>query len=160
VGTVRIAASVGGAARIVLGVVLVSPLGGCALVGLTERTSTGTPVVRVEVSDSDLRLDPSTVHAGDVSFELIFSRDDSQHAPEGLFFVSRDGDPSAPAALSGDDVARLEDGTDQGLALDGGWGTATMRMRLSEGRYAFILGPPDGGPSRAPVAVAVLEVLP
>ena len=120
-----------------------------------------THVVHVVVDGTEVRLDPTSVHAGDVDFVLDFPADQTQHAPEGLFFVSRGGDPHAPTPLTEDDVARLLDGTADGLALEGGWGTAPMRMSLAAGRYAFIVRSAEEGAALDPSrSVVVLDVLP
>ena len=121
----------------------------------------GTQVVHVVVTDPEVRLSPTTVHAGDVDFMLEFPVDQTQHAPEGLFFVSRGGDPQAPTPLGQDDVARVLAGNTDGLALDGGWGSAPMRMSLAAGHYAFILRPTDDEIGLDPArSVAVLDVRP
>lgn len=118
----------------------------------------GAQQVRVAVTDREVRLNPLVVRPGDVYF--VFEPDPAtQHVA--VAFVHRGGplDP-APAPLSDDDVARLEqDAGPQGLSIEAGFGRV-HKVTLVEGKYAFML-PPDGGqPGVPPLSIAVLEVLP
>jgi hypothetical protein len=132
---------------------------GCSVLGLMPSASNHAQVVQVVVADTEVTLDPPSVEAGIVDFVLDFERDESRHAPEGLFFVSRGGDPDAPSALSADDVEGLESGIDEGLTFDGGWGVAPMHMVLSEGLYAFVLRPDEDGSTDGSMPFALLQVL-
>jgi hypothetical protein len=117
----------------------------------------GAQRVQVVVAGAEVRLEPSTVRAGDVYF--VFEPDAAtQHVA--VAFVHRGGPMDAPIPLSDDDVARLEqDAAPQGLTIESGFGTV-HKATLVEGKYAFML-PPEGGQSGVPpLAIAVLEVLP
>jgi hypothetical protein len=152
------AVALGGALAIGL-VGLVAAL--VAVWGTPLRIPTGAQEVHIEVTATDVRLSPTTVHAGDVYFTVDQPDDPSGHA--GFTFVSR-GDPGLagtdPQPMSDDDVARLAQGDYQGTALQGGW-SGQAKFTLAEGNYVFLIAGPGGEmPGVPPMSMAVLEVLP
>jgi hypothetical protein len=145
----------------------------------------GAQVVHVVATESEVRLDPTTVRSGDVYLVLDAPLDG------GFAFVERKrtGDET-PGPLSDDDLARLARGDTEGTAIGGlssgcdasqraedrgmmGPCGNVMKATLRPGKYA-ILGPgwteqetepsldPTADPAGfvAPPTMAVLEVLP
>ena len=133
-----------------------------------EPIPSGAQQVHIVITESGVRLDPATVHAGDVYLVL--------DAPaEGSFvFVQRKSTAEeTPGPLTDDDLARLADGDTQGTAMEGiGAGGCSaeqdaeargqmghcgnvFKMTLSEGKYAILGDAPELLPP-----IAVLEVLP
>lgn len=145
----------------------------------------GAQVVQVVATESEVRLDPATVHAGDVYLVLDEPQDGS------FAFVERKRTAAeAPGPLSDDDLARLAHGDTEGTVTGsssvgcdaaqqaedrGQMGPCgnVWKFVLVEGKYA-ILGPgwtmqetePSVDPTADPAgflppsSMAVLEVLP
>ncbi len=152
------AVALGGALAIGL-VALVAAL--LAVWGTPLRIPTGAQEVHITVTATEVRLSPTTVHAGDVYLTVDQPEDPSGHA--GFTFVSR-GYPGQgggdPEPMSDEDVARLAQGDYQGTALQGGWGDQA-KFALREGNYVFLIAGPGGGlPGVPPMSMAVLEVVP
>jgi hypothetical protein len=148
---------------------------GAALVGLplVMLTSCGGGIpsgaqqLHVAVADSEIRLAPDVVHAGDIYLVL-----DLPGSSITLVQQQRTADQT-PGPLSDDDLARLAHGGDaQGFSIeivsDPGCADDRGRMGppcgnvygpvvLGAGRYAFLIGAIEHGPPRS---MAVLEVLP
>jgi hypothetical protein len=150
------------------------------LAGVIAGCSRATPIppgaqqVHVTVTESEVRLDPTTVHAGDIYLVL-------DAPPDGGFaFVARQRAADAtPGPLTDDDLARLARGDTEGTFIDGmnagGCSAAqnaedrgqmgpcgnVMKVELIEGKYAIVGDALEGDPAtgRTPL-VAVLEVLP
>lgn len=129
----------------------------------------GAQQVHVVVTESELRLDPATVRAGDIYVVLDTPR-------SSVGFVQRQRGPSeTPGPLSDDDLARLAHGDTQGTAIGGfdlvgcsdsqraedrgkmGYCGNVFKVVLTQGKYAFFTGNVDGVPPRS---IAVFEVLP
>lgn len=124
--------------------------------GSPPRIPANAQVVHVTVTASETRLDPATVHAGQVYFMVQGPDDLAEHA--GFAFVSAGyGPDNAPLPLSDDDVVRLAQGDYQGTGIEGGWGNYAV-FSLLEGKYAFLTG--SDQPDVPPESIAVLEVLP
>lgn len=145
----------------------------------------GAQVVHVVATESEVRLDPTTVHAGDVYLVL-------DEPPNGsITFVERKRTAAeTPGPLSDDDLERLAHGDTEGTSI-GGLGAGcdaaqqaedrgqmgpcgnVMKVTVRAGKYA-ILGPgwamqetepsldptADPGGFLPPASMAVLEVLP
>jgi hypothetical protein len=132
-----------------------------AVWGTPLRIPTGAQEVHIEVTETEVRLSPAAVHAGDVYFTVDQPEDPSGHA--GFTFVSR-GYPGQgggdPEPMSDEDVARLAQGDYQGTALQSGW-SDQAKFTLAEGNYVFLIAGPGGEmPGVPPMSMAVLEVLP
>lgn len=130
----------------------------------------GAQEVHVTVTDSDVRLDPATAHAGDIYIVMDVPR-------SGVGFVRRQ--PTAeetPGPLTADDLARITQGGDaQGFNMSGfaagdcdeaqdaeDFGRSgpcgnVELMALSPGKYVFFSGVLELGP---PSSMAILEVVP
>jgi hypothetical protein len=128
------------------------------LIGCTTRTAIppGAQTVNVVATDSAVRVDPTTVHAGYV-FLIV-------DVPQrGVELVSRVAS-SAREPLGPDDVVRLAQNVDsEGLALESLSVSCcgnVFKVSLPAGRYAFILRDATGGVGRPPESMAVLEVSP
>ena len=127
-----------------------------AVWGTPPRIAADAQVVHVVVTRSEVRLDPATVHGGEVHFMVEGADDPAEHA--GFTFVSAGyGQGDTPLPLSDAAVARLAHGDYQGTGLEGGWGSYAV-FTLREGKYAFLTGPDQ--PGVPPHSIAVLEVLP
>ena len=166
--------------------VLVAMLAGC---GQGQATvPSGGQLVHLVATQSEVRLSPAAVHAGDVFIQLDEPRDGGSFT----FVVGMASAGATPGPLSDNDLARIAygdtqntgkssygpscsgpQGTDVGhLAADGVCGDV-WKITLAPGKYA-ILGPgwsmaqtlpsvdPTANPSgfKAPSTMAVLEVLP
>jgi len=167
------AAALVGLPAVVLAVALVAVL--VAVWGSPQRIPLDAQTVHVVVTESEVRLDPATVHAGDVYFVVEEPDDPTGHSGfvfvQGTTFHGDDCGPVQPDApppdctvqpgpLSDDDVARFARGDYQGAYFEGGWG-GTAKVVLLEGKYAFLIfGPGGDQPGTPPLAIAVLEVLP
>ena len=172
-------------AKVILIGLLAGVLAGCNSRGNAPIPS-GAQVVRVVATDSEVRLDPTTVHAGDVYLVL-------DEPLDGAFqFVGRiRTDATRPGPMSDDDLERIAHGDTEGTSMEGfsvgcdsvqqaesrgqtgPCGNAFGPMVLTEGKYA-ILGPawkimetepsvdPTANPAGflPPPTMAVLEVLP
>ena len=110
----------------------------------------------VVATDSAVRVDPTTVHTGDVYLVLDVPQ-------RGVELVSRLAS-SAREPLGQDDVVRLAQNVDsEGLALESLSVSCcgnVFKVSLPAGRYAFILRDATGGVGRPPESMAVLEVSP
>jgi hypothetical protein len=147
------------------------------LVGCSRATPipAGAQQVHVVVTESEVRLEPTTVHAGDVYLVL-------DAPPDGSFaFVEMQRtDEATPGPLTDDDIARLARGDTEGTAiggLDAGGCSAAqnaedrgqmgpcgnvMKVVLVEGKYAIVGSTPetrDLTTGRWP-PMAILEVVP
>lgn len=128
--------------------------------GSPPRIAADAQVVRIVVTATEVRLDPATVHAGEIYFVVEGADDPAGHAE--FMFVQRKRTAAETAGpMSDEDVARLARGDYQGTAIEGGWGTYA-RFTLHEGKYAFLIALPGGGPDDdvPPQSIAVLEVVP
>lgn len=129
----------------------------------------GAQEVHVVVTESEVRLNPATVRAGDIY--VVLDTPDSS-----VGFVSRKRGTVEIGPLTDDDLARLALGHDtEGFGI-GGFAAGgcsdsqnaedrgqmgpcgnVVKAVLLEGKYAFFIGDPIEGPPRS---IAVLEVLP
>ena len=133
----------------------------------------GAQELHVVVTGEELRLEPTTVRAGDVYVVL-----DTPGSSVG-FAQRRRTATETHGPLSEDDLDRLARGDTQGTSIGGfddtGCSAAqraesrgrmgpcgnVFRIVLSEGKYAFFTGNLDGGPSGDySGSIAVLEVVP
>jgi hypothetical protein len=135
----------------------------------------GAQQVHVSVGETEVRLEPATVHAGDVYIVLDAPRTGS------IVFVQRkraSADPPGP--LSEEDLARLATGDTEGTAISGidaGGCSAeqdaedrgrmgpcgnVFSVTLGVGKYAIFGAAPDVDPAsgRTAPTMAVLEVVP
>lgn len=127
--------------------------------GSPPRIPVGAQVVHVSVADSIVRLDPPTVHAGEVHF-VVEGSDEAAASDTFAFVSSGYGDDDAPLPLGTDAASRLLRGDYQGTATEGGW-PAYAELTLLEGPYAFVVfGPAGEVPDSAPISVTILEVRP
>ena len=127
--------------------------------GSPPRIPVGAQVVHVSVVESAVRLNPATVHAGEVHF-VVESPGEEGLSDTFAFISSGYGDDDAPLPLGDDAAARLARGDYQGTATEGGW-PAYAEVTLREGRYAFVIFGPGGDmPDRPPASVTILEVVP
>ncbi len=124
--------------------------------GDPPRIASTAQTVHIVVASSEVRLEPATVHAGDVYF--VLQGTDAEQA--GFAFVhSGYGSQccDTPDPLSDDDVDRLAEGDYQGTAIEAGWGEYST-FTLVEGNYAFLIGSTE--PGVPPHRMTVLEVVP
>ena len=100
---------------------------------------------------SQVELEPTIVHAGDVYFILQDGDVPSAH-PDFKFVASGYGGwtGDAPMPLSAQGVVRLASGDYQGTNVESGWGQYS-KLTLSRGNYVFMA--PSG-------EITVLEVSP
>jgi len=130
----------------------------------------GAQEVHVTVTDSEVRLDPTTASAGDIYVVMDIPG-------SGVFFVRRQTSAEeTPGPLTDDDLARITLGGDaQGFAMSGfaaGGCDASQDVEdfgrlgpcgnvelvvLSAGKYVFYSGVLELGP---PSSMAILDVLP
>jgi hypothetical protein len=168
---------------LLLGCLLAGVLLGC---GRKMPIPSGSQVVHVVATESEVRLDPATVHAGEVYLVLDEPLDGSFD-----FVALKRTAEATPGPVSDDDLERLAHGDTEGASMEGfsaGCGPAQQAesrgqtgpcgnafgpLVLSAGKYA-ILGPgwtmmetepsvdPTAGPAGfvPPPTMAVLEVLP
>ena len=150
---------------VAIAAVLAVVVAGC---GCTSPVPAGVQELHVVITSSEVRLNPSTVHRGDVYVVMDVP---CSH----VRFLWRAGGPVEIAPLSDDDLARFRRGDEQGTGMSGfdnntcpapssnGAGDRmgecgnVQKMVLSEGKYAFFLEAADGV---TPRAIAVLEVVP
>ena len=129
--------------------------------GSPPRMPADAQVVHVVVIGSTVRLDPATVHGGEVYFVVGAPDDAAEHAS--FSFVSAGYGSTccdAPRPLSDDAVDRLAAGDYQGTGIEGGWGQFA-KFTLEAGKYAFLVAGPNGDqPGVPPQSVTVLDVLP
>jgi hypothetical protein len=138
-----------------------------------EAVPAGVQLVTITVTGSAVRLDPTTVRAGDVYVVL-----ETPNASVG--FVQRKSTAEErPGPLTDDDLARLARGDTEGTAIGGfddsgcspeqraedrgrtGPCGNVFKLVLGAGKYAFFAGDLDGAPpGDYSGSIAVLEVLP
>lgn len=139
--------------RIAWILLLIVTLACCAT---TTAIPLGAQTVNVVATDTAVRLDPTTVRAGDVFFVL-----DVPH--RGVELVSHGGS-NAREPLTANDLARLVQNVDaEGLALESLSVSCCgniFKESLRAGTYAFILRDATAGVGRPPEALAVLKVSP
>jgi hypothetical protein len=157
-------------------VAIVIALFASVLAGCSRATPIppGAQVVLVAITASTVRLDPSTVRAGDVYLEIDEPLDGS------ITFVERQRTADeTPGPLDDGDLARLARGDVGGFSISGfGAGGCSadqdaedrgklgpcgtvFKVVLVEGRYAIVGGDPAGDATMGrPPSMAVLEVLP
>lgn len=129
----------------------------------------GAQQVHVVVTESEVRLDPATVRAGDVYVVL-----DTPGSSVG-FAQRQRGAAETPGPVSDDDLARLAHGDLEGFGFGGFSDTGcsaeqraedrgqmgpcgnVVKTVLTEGKYAFFIHGSDGV---TPPSITVLEVLP
>ena len=166
--------------------VLVAMLAGCGQGQVTVPS--GAQLVHLVATQTEVRLNPATVHAGDVFIQL----DEPLDGGSFTLVVGADSATATPGPLSDNDLARIASGDMQSTAeslyepscsgpqgADVGHLVApgvcgdVWKITLAPGKYA-ILGPgwlpaqmqasvePTADPSgfKAPSTMAVLEVLP
>ena len=170
-------------AEVILVGLLVGALAGC---GRNSPIPPTAQVVHVVATESEVRLDPATVHAGDVYLVLEAPLDGSFD-----FVALKRTAEAAPGPLGDDDLERIAHGDTEGTSMEGfsvgcapsqqaesrgqtgPCGNAFGPMVLVVGTYA-ILGPgwtmmetepsvdPTAGPGGflPPPTMAVLKVLP
>jgi len=160
----------------VIRVAIVFALFAGALAGCSRATPIppGAQVVHVAITASGVRLDPSTIHAGDVYLEIDEPMDGS------IAFVERMRTADeTPGPLDDEDLARLAQGDVGGFSiggLDAGGCSAeqdaedggklgpcgnVMKVVLAPGSYAILGGAPEVDPSTGRLPpLAVLEVVP
>jgi hypothetical protein len=163
----------GGNAIRSLGILVVAGL--LALAGCARSTPipAGGQEVHVAVTDTEVRLVPSTVRAGDVYLVL-------DAPPAGSFaFVERARAGETPGPLTDADLARLARGDTEGTSIGGldAGGCApdqraedrgrmgpcgnVMQVSLAPGKYALVGGSPEGDPTTgARPPIGVLTVMP
>jgi hypothetical protein len=147
------------------------------LIGCGPATSTippGAQQVHVAIGESVIRLNPATVHVGDVYLVL-----DTRLATV-LFVQQKDAADAIPGPLSEARLARLALGDTQGTSIEGfadpgcteqqktdavgrlGYCSNVFMVAVSAGKYAFLTEDPSasGEGLQPPKAVAVLQVLP
>jgi hypothetical protein len=142
-----------GIGRIVVAIAL---LGG-ALLGCEPSTSipSGAQQVHVVASTTDVRLDPASVHAGDVYLVLDV-------ASGGVDLIeSVAGANASPGPLTAGDLIGLAKGDTQGLLMENlsvNCCGKVVKKTLVAGKYAIVpAGTEDGHP---PPSIAVLDVVP
>ncbi len=145
-------------------------LAGCAR---STPIPAGGQEVHVTITDTEVRLAPATVRAGDVYIVL-------DAPPEGSFaFVERARAGETPGPLTDGDLARLARGDTEGTSIGGldAGGCApdqraedrgrmgpcgnVMQVRVAPGKYALVGGSPEGDPATGErPAIGVLTVVP
>jgi hypothetical protein len=124
--------------------------------GTPPRIAADAQVVHVVITASEVRVDPATVHGGEVHFMVEGADGPADHV--GFTFVSAGyAQDATPLPLSDAALARLARGDYQRTGMEGGWGNYAT-FTLLEGNYAFLTGPDQ--PGVPPQSMAVLEVLP
>lgn len=131
----------------------------------------GAQEIHIVATGSEVRLDPASVHAGEVYLVLDAPLDG------GFTFIRRKTAAEATAGpLSDDDLARLARGDSEGTSIEGfsvgcsaeqraedrgrtgPCGNVYGPLALTAGKYAFLSG--DIGAGLASPPITVLEVLP
>ncbi len=153
--------------RLGLFVLLIVAAAGC---GRGQATiPAGGQQVHISVTGSEVRLDPTSVRAGDVYVVL-----DTPGSIVG-FAQRQHSATETPGPLSDEDLDRLARGDTEGTSIGGfddigcdagqraedrgqmGYCGNVFKEVLTPGKYAFFVGDPEG---EGPRSVAVLEVLP
>ena len=137
-------------------VVLIGSLAGVLVAcGSSTAVPSGAPQVHVTATTSEVRLDPTTVPAGDVY--LVLDVPDA-----GVDLVqAQAGGAASPGPLTADDLARLAKGDTQGLMMETlsvNCCGKVVKKTLAPGRYAVVPGGTEDGQS--PPTVAILQVGP
>ncbi len=149
----------------------------CLLVGCGRGQTpipSGAQEVHVVIVGSEVRLEPATVHAGDIYVVL-----DTPGSSVGFAQRQRGPSPETPGPLNDEDMDRLAHGDTQGMAIGGFSDTGcsaeqraedrgrmgpcgnVVMVVLTAGKYAFFTGNLDGRPPGDPSpSITVLEVLP
>jgi hypothetical protein len=129
---------------------LAGTLGGC-------ETATAIPAgaqqVHVDATGATVRLDPTTVRAGEVYLVVELPASGASFA-----ILDESGAPFTDA-----DLARLAQGDEQGLrviGIDNSCCGNVHKETLSAGKYAFVLHADSIGPGVPPPPVTVLDVTP
>lgn len=161
-----------GGSALITGVVIcvaATVLAGCAT---TTSIPPGAQQVHIEVTSSEVRLDPSTVRAGDTYLVLDAPLDGS------ITFVERQRAGETPGPLTEGDLARLAQGDTGGTMIGGldaggcdaaqdaaargqlGYCGNVMKVVLAPGKYLIAGDVPEADPAGNLPPMAVLEVLP
>ena len=158
---VRAAAVLGGVLAVAVITLVVATV---AVWGSPLRIPPGAQVVHIVLADSEVHLDPATVHEGDVYF--VIEGPDAR-PDQAMFTLITGGGGQCPPCdmplpVSDQTVAGLADGDLQGTTSEGGWfGDSPVKYTLREGNYVFLIPGPGGlQPAVLPLSMAVLEVLP
>jgi hypothetical protein len=152
-----------GLVAVLLAGIVAGTFAGCELFCKTRVPADG-QVVRISATATELRLDPSSVRAGDVYLEL----DPAEH---GVSFISElppdfqtGGRDLLP--LSDEDIASIRqigsaEGTAENAFSIGGCGNV-FKVTVFPGNYALVIDRNVGAgpPAPALLLVAVLQVLP
>ena len=144
-------------AEVILAVVLASGLVSCEPGPISVPS--GAQQVHIAATASEVRLNPTTVRAGDVYLVLDGPVQNAE-------LVERQ--PTAegsPGPMTDQDLARLARGDTQGTLIEAisvGCCGNVFRMVLPAGKYAFIISDPGGksGGLVPPRSMAVLVVTP
>ncbi len=152
--------------KVIVSAALAWALAGCDA-GL-QSIPVGAQEVHVVITDTDVRLAPDTVRAGDVYLVL-----DAPLVGSLVFVEGKRTAAADPGPLSDDDLARLARGDTEGTAISGvdsggcaeargkmGHCGNVMKVVLHEGKYAIFADMPEGDPSGPRPPMAVLKVLP
>jgi hypothetical protein len=162
---------IGATTWLLLVCLLISSLAGCGR-GQTPIPD-GAHEVHVQVIESEVRLDPATVPAGDVYVVLDTPR-------SGVGFAQRKATAAeTPGPLREEDIERLARGDTEGTAIGGfdlfgcsdeqraedrgqmGPCGNVFKIVLTPGKYAFYSGNLEGGASgEGPRSIVILEVAP
>ncbi len=152
--------------------ILLLGLVGCLLIGCEDLTSIPSGAVQVHITDteSELRLQPATVPAGDIYLVLDGPR-------QSVTFVSRKRTAEeTPGPMNDDDLDRLAHGDTEGTSIEGfsvgcsaeqraasrgqtGHCGNVYKLELAPGKYALLLDPPEGV-AAPPGTMVILEVTP
>jgi hypothetical protein len=129
--------------------------------GVATQVPQGGQAVRVSMEGNELRLDPATVHPGDVYVVL----EESAPAVDVVYRTADPNDPqSPPLPISDDDVRWLQqEGSFQGAIHAGlgvgGYGNVFKVGPLSLGNYALMVDRNEEPPTDPSlISVSVLEV--
>lgn len=133
-----------------------------------EPIPPGAQQVHIVITESEVRLDPASVRAGDVYLVL-----DAPAQGSFVFVQQKTTAEATPGPLTDDDLARLATGNSQFTAIEGisaggcsaeqdaeargqmGYCGNVFQVTLSQGKYAILSDAPEVQPP-----MAVLEVLP
>ena len=139
--------------RVTFLLLLAGTVVGC---GTATAIPSGAQTVSVVATDTQVRVDPSTVHAGDVFLVLDVPQ-------RGVVLVSRGGS-DARGSLTHDDLARLTQNADtQGVTAESLTVSCcgnVYKETFPAGRYAFMLRDPSAAVGRPPESLAILDVSP
>jgi hypothetical protein len=129
------------------------------LVGCERATSIppGAQQVHVIASETEIRLNPTTVHAGDVYLVLDVPQ-------RGVELIRSSGQAGVSGALTDDDLARVAQNADaEGIGIE----ILTVsccgnvyKETLASGKYAILLLDAASSVGSPPASLAVLQVVP